>query len=93
MAGAGDGGFTGNGERRRRMGMCRGCVPAVRKAQAAVIWRVEKDGSRSVVACVDDRREIGVEIYADRDKIDWEPAGYDVEYGDGDDGEELRAES
>ena len=66
----------------------RGVFVPARKAQPAVIWRVEKDGTRSVVACVDDRWEVGVEIYADRDKIDWEPAGYDVEYGDEDGGEE-----
>lgn len=49
------------------------------KAMSYTIYRVEKDGTRSVVACVDDKREIGVEIYADRDKIDWEPKTYDVE--------------
>ncbi len=58
------------------------CAPG-RKGKTATIYRVEKDGSRSVVTCVDDPNEVGVEIYADREKYDWEPEGYDVEYEEG----------
>ena len=45
---------------------------------AYTIYRVEKDGTRAFVTCVDDRQEIGVEIYADRDNLDWEPEEYEI---------------
>ena len=39
---------------------------------AWVIYRTDPDGSRAVVACVDDQCEIGVTIDEDRKKIDFE---------------------
>lgn len=39
------------------------------------IYRIEPDGTETVVACVDDPMEIGIAIMEDRDKIDYE-AGY-----------------
>lgn len=37
-----------------------------------VIYRTDPDGSRTVVACVDDQSEIGTTMDEDRDKIDFE---------------------
>jgi len=41
------------------------------------IYRIEPDGTETIVAYVDDQCEIGDVIYADRDNIDYE-AGYRV---------------
>lgn len=41
------------------------------------VYRIDADG-KSVIGCTGDTREIGVIIMEDRDKIDWEPLGYDV---------------
>lgn len=41
------------------------------------IYRIEPDGTETLVAYVDDEQEIGVTIYADRDNVDYEP-GYHV---------------
>ena len=40
-----------------------------------LLYRIEPDGSETVVACLDDLAEAGPAILEDRDKIDWE-AGY-----------------
>lgn len=41
------------------------------------IYRIEPDGTETVVACVDDQMEIGIVFEEDRDKIDYE-AGYHI---------------
>lgn len=41
------------------------------------IYRIERDGTETVVAFVDDPIEIGIVIDEDRDKIDYE-AGYHI---------------
>ncbi len=41
------------------------------------IYRIDPDGSRTVVGCTDDQAEIGCIIDEDRHGIDWE-AEYDV---------------
>ncbi len=41
------------------------------------IYRMDNDGP-TVIGCTDELEEIGVIIIEDRDKIDWEPLGYDV---------------
>ena len=50
------------------------------------VYRVDRSAvgeEKTVIGCTGDFREIGVIILEDRDKIDWEPSGYDViEEGD-----------
>lgn len=46
------------------------------------IFRIELDGTKSVVTCVDDAMEIGPAIDADRDAIDYE-ASYQVAHEKG----------
>ena len=41
------------------------------------IYRIDPDGSRTVIGCTDDQAEIGCIIDEDRQGIDWEPE-YDV---------------
>ncbi len=48
---------------------------------AWTVYRVDKDGP-TVIGCTDELEEIGVIIIEDRDKIDWEPLGYDVIKGE-----------
>ncbi len=43
-----------------------------------VLYRIEPDGSETVVACLDDLAEAGPAILEDRGKIDYE-AGYRAE--------------
>ena len=38
------------------------------------VYRLEPDGGRTVIGCVDDLADAGPVIYADRDNIDYEAA-------------------
>ena len=44
---------------------------------AYTVYRMERNGTETVVACVDDLSEVGQIVCEDREKIDWE-AGYHV---------------